>query len=283
MTNILVRPPELRQISEQLKSSANKIGTALQAIDNDILSLKGDKFLGNRANAVQTHYAPKREALLKAQNIVAHFAEDLQTIAGRFEQADKSGGSQPITTGPVIGPVVIGPVIRPPFPGKKLPPGDILIKYPDDYLNQNDYPDVKMNNGTGETVKEVGCLATVIAMIARANGQDVTPVDVDNWIDAHGGYANNGSYMPAGAAEGFLNDKLGKQGAMSDIDPANIKENIESGAPVVIHLKSNTSDGHFVLAVGVDSDGNYICADPFTGENRTVSAGEVQGKPRVYK
>jgi len=91
MVDILVRPAELRQISEQLKSGAKKIDAALQAIDNDILSLKGDQFLGNRANAVQGHYAPKREALLKAKEIVAHFAADLQSAASRFEQADQSG------------------------------------------------------------------------------------------------------------------------------------------------------------------------------------------------
>lgn len=96
MTEILVRTPELRQASEQLKASAKKIGIALQAIDNDIRALKGEKFLGNRASAVQAHYAPKRESLLKAQNIVAHFAEDLQAVAGRFENADRVGSSQPV-------------------------------------------------------------------------------------------------------------------------------------------------------------------------------------------
>lgn len=90
MSDILVRPPELRQISEQLRSSANKIGTALQAIDNDILSLKGDRFLGNRASAMQSHYSPKREGLLKANNIVMHFAENLKTVADVFEKADNS-------------------------------------------------------------------------------------------------------------------------------------------------------------------------------------------------
>ncbi len=89
MVDILVRPPELRQISEQLKSSAKKIGAALHTIDNDISSLKGDKFLGNRANAVQRHYAPKRDALLHAKEMVTHFAEDLQNAATVFENADR--------------------------------------------------------------------------------------------------------------------------------------------------------------------------------------------------
>ena len=93
MRDILVHPVELRQISEQLKANAKKIDAALQAIDIDILSLKGDKFLGNRANAVQTNYSPKREALLKANNIVIHFANELLSAANVFENADKNAPS----------------------------------------------------------------------------------------------------------------------------------------------------------------------------------------------
>lgn len=107
MIDILVQPLELRQISERLRISAQKIGTALQAIDNDILSLKGDKFLGNRANAVQVHYAPKREALLNAKDMVLHFADDLQSVANVFEQADKSGDER--ATEPSIPGVPIQP------------------------------------------------------------------------------------------------------------------------------------------------------------------------------
>ena len=109
MSNILVRPPHLRQISEQLKSSANKIGVALQAIDNDILALRGDKFLGNRANSVQKHYGPKRDALLKAKNIILHFAADLQNTASVFEQADRSQSTNlPLSGGSVWGMTFLG-------------------------------------------------------------------------------------------------------------------------------------------------------------------------------
>lgn len=98
MSEIKIYPQELRQTSDQLRVTAKKIDAALQAIDQDILSLKGDTFLGNRANAVQAHYAPKREALLKAKNTVEHFSEDLISIADRFERADRSdGGLHPIS------------------------------------------------------------------------------------------------------------------------------------------------------------------------------------------
>lgn len=102
MVDILVRPVDLKQIAEQLRASSKKVGVALQAIDNDILSIKGDKFLGNRANAVQSHYAPKRGALLKAKEIVVHFAGELETAANVFEQADRgqtnTGSTQTITS-----------------------------------------------------------------------------------------------------------------------------------------------------------------------------------------
>jgi len=117
MTDILVHPTELRQTSEHLRAGAKKIGTALQAIDQEILSLKGDQFLGNRANSVQAHYAPKREALLKAKEIVSNFAGELETAANVFEQADRgqtnTGSTQTITS-------------EPGQPGTNNIPGEIL-------------------------------------------------------------------------------------------------------------------------------------------------------------
>ena len=103
MSEILVQPSDLRNVAGQLRNSAQKIGGSLQAIDNDILSLKSDKFLGNRANALQTQYAPRRDALLKAKDLVLFFAADLETAAKIFDQADKSGISAASGTGAVTG------------------------------------------------------------------------------------------------------------------------------------------------------------------------------------
>lgn len=89
MNDILVRPVELRQAAEQLRSSAQKINRALQSIDNDINALKGATFMGNRATVLQSHYAIREDALLKASRLVLHFSEDLKIAASRFESADK--------------------------------------------------------------------------------------------------------------------------------------------------------------------------------------------------
>ncbi len=109
MADILVRPDELKQIASQMRDSAKKIGQALYSIDSDILSLMSDKFLGNRANSVQSHYQAKRDALQRAKELVLNFATELETAAVNFEQADRGqansgeasainpGGGQPNT------------------------------------------------------------------------------------------------------------------------------------------------------------------------------------------
>jgi len=153
-------------------------------------------------------------------------------------------------------------------------------------LNQWDkrWANIKMNNSTGEKLANYGCLETVTAMIARAYGKDVTPVDVDKWIETHGGYPKNGSYMPAGSQTGFLNDVLGRNGSMSFIENnSNIDQYLEKGKPVILHIDSsiNPKDGHYVLAVGMDSKGNYICADPNGGKQTTVSS-KIIRDARVY-
>ena len=81
MTEIDVHPANLRNVASQLRSSAQRIGGALQAIDSDILSLKNDKFLGDRANAIQASYAPKRDKLVKAKDLVILFSNELQSAA----------------------------------------------------------------------------------------------------------------------------------------------------------------------------------------------------------
>lgn len=97
MTQILVQPPQLRQTAEQLRTHAQKIDQALCAIDDDIRSLKGHHFLGQRADAVQAHYAPKRGALMVAKNLVMHFANELQVAANVFERADMYGVSKELS------------------------------------------------------------------------------------------------------------------------------------------------------------------------------------------
>lgn len=121
MTAILVKPAELKQTAQQLRASAKKISAAMQNIDKVMASLKGTKFLGNRADLLQSHYAPKREALQRAKDIVAAFAADLDQAATSFEQADK--GSSPSTPAK---PAPVNPPVKPVAPPPTADPG--LVK-----------------------------------------------------------------------------------------------------------------------------------------------------------
>lgn len=143
MADILIKPLELRQIASQMRNSANKIGQAILNIDSDLQALKGDKFLGNRANAVQAHYAPKREALLKAQAIVSEFSNDLMDAALRFEQADKgSSSSTPSNPSPM------NPPAKPVTPPSTADPSLIQkIKDAITALNVTQNPKYQPRNG----------------------------------------------------------------------------------------------------------------------------------------
>ncbi len=90
MPPILVQPQQLRQKAELLRAHAQKIDQALLTIDRTLTSLKGNDFLGMRADAVQTRYAPQKEALLQAKQSVVRFSDELEQVATRFSSADRN-------------------------------------------------------------------------------------------------------------------------------------------------------------------------------------------------
>ena len=159
-------------------------------------------------------------------------------------------------------------------------------------LNQLIYKDVIMNSISGETLANYGCLMTVIAMIARANGVEITPIDVDKWMDSHNYYSQTGgSYMTQGQEKDFLNEVLDKNASITSIYLRNptqnglaaISVNINSGS-VILHIDSNINpkDGHYVLATGLDKNGNYICIDPNGGVETTVEPNQIRDA-NIYK
>jgi uncharacterized protein YukE len=285
MTTILVRPTELRQASQSLCGQAQKIAQAMETIDAQMRALKNQKFLGNRANVLQVRYEPKRDALLRTRELIVRFANDLEQAASRFEQADKGaggGGNQPDAGKPPE-----GAKPKSPQPSKnKLPKvTDVAIN-----MGDNRWKNIDMNNKTGEDIGQYGCLLTVLAMICKANGVDMDPRRVDAWMDANNGYQPGGSHANHTKQEAFLEAYLGRDITRTQIYARgnsahlpNIQKNLNTGVPVVLHIdsQSNPADGHFVLAVGMDDKGNYICADPNGGKPVTVSSGKIRSA-RVY-
>lgn len=151
-------------------------------------------------------------------------------------------------------------------------------------IDQTDYPKDVMNELTGETIKGYGCLISCVAMVARYYGAtDATPRDVDDYIDQKGGYANNsktgepGSYFPGwDKATNYINGETDKNVKyMKNVPLSEIDDHVKNNEPVVLHVKSSSSDGHWVVAVGIDKDGNYICLDPNGGVQRTITADQL--------
>ena len=97
MIDILVQPPQLRRVAEQLRSQALKIDQAIRSIDHDMNSLKGNLFLGNRADTLLSNYALKRDALIRSKSLVVKFSSELFSIADIFEKADNAIGSKQST------------------------------------------------------------------------------------------------------------------------------------------------------------------------------------------
>ena len=140
-------------------------------------------------------------------------------------------------------------------------------------LRQLDYTDTMGDNGL--TIADAGCLITCIAIVSRYYGADVTSQDVNNYIKENGGYVAGSSNLPGwGVAENFINSVTGESVNYEVISNDNVAETIENGEPVIIHVKNyyhdqdQTEDGHWVVAVGIDSNGDYICLDAATGQER---------------
>lgn len=91
MTDILVRPQELRQTAQQLRASAKKISDATGSVGKVVLgSALSLVFSGNRASALMQRYRAKEGELAAFDDLVVKFANDLEQAANRFEQADKT-------------------------------------------------------------------------------------------------------------------------------------------------------------------------------------------------
>ncbi len=95
MTDILVKPQELRQTAEQLHASAKKISGATGSIGKIVLgSALRLVFTGNRASALMKRYLSKAGELAAFDDLVVKFASDLEQAANRFEQMDKTTDSR---------------------------------------------------------------------------------------------------------------------------------------------------------------------------------------------
>jgi uncharacterized protein YukE len=130
MSDILVRPPELRAAATELRSHAKQIQSAIDTLSTVMQSVMAGRFEGQRAATLFGRYRSKRLTLLFTASLVTRFAQELEEAAVRFEQADRGESGLPFPRmpfppgGPVPMPMPVPP--RTPFPDlpdDMLPPG----------------------------------------------------------------------------------------------------------------------------------------------------------------
>lgn len=90
MTDILVKPQELRQAAEQLRTSAKKISGATDDVARIFLaSAFKMMFSGNRSMAILMRFMSRSGEIARFDDLVLKFASNLDEVANAFEQADK--------------------------------------------------------------------------------------------------------------------------------------------------------------------------------------------------
>jgi len=147
-------------------------------------------------------------------------------------------------------------------------------------LRQGDerWRNVRMGNEDSETIYSAGCLITSVAIIARQLGADVTPVDVDVFLDKNNGYLENSktSYMKEGYIEKYLESEFpGRDFSCEKISNKDVVNAIKDGEKLIVHVKSSNPDGHWVVAEGINEKGEIMVIDPRTGMHNVYPVSQL--------
>lgn len=85
---ILIHPNELRSLAQRLQASASQIETAIRHVDEQ-LRLPEHVLSGHQALDIHRRYLAQRGKLSGYHTRVRHFAEQLDKVADRMEEADR--------------------------------------------------------------------------------------------------------------------------------------------------------------------------------------------------
>lgn len=146
------------------------------------------------------------------------------------------GGSEADTSGPAT------PV---------APDAQGAIRIPVPHLYQ--YANPRMPGST--------CGPTSLAMCLNYFGKNVT---ADELIEPVGCTAAEGTVIGNLAATarqyGFPNAASGNANSGYDLNWLN--KNLAAGNPVIANIRMPSGSGHYMVVIGIDASGNYICNDP---------------------
>jgi len=110
---------------------------------------------------------------------------------------------------------------------------------------------------SSETIFDVGCLVSSVAMIFKYYGQNITPLEI----------ASNPSYFFSTTAYMLQPWPSPPGKSYTEINGiSNMDKELAEGKPVIVHLRLG-GDGHFVVIKKKEGD-NYIMHDPWHGYDK---------------
>ncbi len=126
------------------------------------------------------------------------------------------------------------------------------------YYNQRDSRWGNMNIGSSsESVWEVGCLLSSVAMVLKKHGENVTPAEI----------AGNSSYFFSNTAYMNIPWGGGHISTRGGFDQGAVDAKLASGEPVIVSVRYGA---HFIVLKS-GSGGNYIMNDPWNGPDLNFS------------
>lgn len=140
------------------------------------------------------------------------------------------------------------------------------------YYSQRDsrWAGMRMGNSS-DSVLEVGCLVTSLAMVLKKDGVDYSPASI----------ASNPSYFFGNTAfmlhPGNFSWPNGKK--YVNIGTGSIAENLSSGKYVIVGVYAGQYGTHYVVLTKTDGD-DYIMHDPYYGPDKKFS--EHYGKGSIF-
>lgn len=90
MTEILVKPADLKLSATDVRKSANTIQHAVDQVDAAIKELGPTRFEGVRADTLRGNYQRLRDKIYGFKPLIDAFATELEQAASRFEAADRT-------------------------------------------------------------------------------------------------------------------------------------------------------------------------------------------------
>ena len=125
--------------------------------------------------------------------------------------------------------------------------------------------------GRNSTIQKQGCAISCIAMVFHFYGRPVTPLTLDQYLDAKDGYSGDSVKWNVAAgheADGRAALQYGRmEGAEADLKDAlasRIAENKPTLVRVDYGLDRDLTYNHFVVGVGRTASGEFIINDPAT-------------------